>query len=109
MVLKNYFNIWFLILSFCIVESMMARAQANMKGSWLPNSNTNSEDRSTADINLFLKSLQGRIRPMVCNYNDDVLKSYVVFSEEEAQCKSSSWICDIQKDKVSVDAMDVNI
>ena len=58
-----------------------------MKGSWLPDSNTKSEDKSTTDIDLFLKTLQGRIRPMVCNYDDVVLESSTAFTDGKAKNK----------------------
>jgi len=99
----------FVFLLFCTIGTL--EAQENMRGSWMPNSSIKSEDKSTAEIDLFLKSLQGRIRPMVCNYNDVVLNSYTVFTEGTAQNKSSSWICEIQKVKVpeQSDAMDLTM
>ena len=97
------------VLSFLITEPI--KAQDNMKGTWMPVSVTKKEDKNTAEIDLFLRPLQGSIRTIVCNYDDVVLKSYTAFTGGKAQNKSSLWDCEILKEKVSQhsDAMDLNV
>ena len=86
-------------------------AQENRKGTWLPEGNVKSQGKSIKQVNDFLKTLQGSIRPMICSYDDVVLTSSTVFNDGSAILGNSSWECKIDQKKVAdqLDALDLDL
>lgn len=89
-------SILLLIFSFCMAS--WVDAQDNRKGSWLPEDGKVSvPDRKPTEVSDFLKSLHGCLRPIVCEYEDVVLKSAKDFKKGKAQVQTSSWSCNINE------------
>lgn len=103
-----------ILLLFVILFNVIfqVNAQDNRKGSWLPSvDEVFTKDRKLEKISDFFKPLQGSLRPIVCEYEDVVLKSANGFNKGKAQVQTSSWNCNIDKKKVSgcSDALDLDV
>lgn len=93
-------SILLLIFSFCMAP--LVDAQDNKKGSWLPaDGKVSVPDRKSTGVSDFLKPLQGSLRPIVCEYEDVVLKSTKGFKQGKAQMQTSSWSCKINETTVA--------
>ena len=107
---RKFISILLLIFLFCMAP--LVDAQDNRKGSWLPEDGKVSvPDRKSTKVSDFLKSLHGCLRPIVCEYEDVVLKSAKGFKKGKAQAQTSSWSCHINETTVAdcPDALDLDV
>lgn len=96
----------FLVLMLSVLYVNCVRAQDNMKGSWLPDSKQNG---NFGDVDNFLKSVQGSFRPLVCDYNGNILDEKSAFNNGTAKLNGSSWTCSVKQAKPERDALELDV
>ena len=76
---------------------------------WMPDKNNISS--VAAEVDHFLKSLNGRMRLLYCKYDSTRLVKHYQFSSETLKVKEEQWQCTVNVTPVESDspAMDVNI
>jgi hypothetical protein len=109
--MKTFLHILLLICCMQYPVSAKTFNADNLKGSWLPSTNPMKKDVSAKQVDDFLKSLAGVLRPLVCSYDSSILSRATVFQNGKANLQDSQWTCDITKNPVAghPEAMDLNI
>ena len=91
------------------------QAQVASTRTWLPvkgASEKAANDAATAPVDEFLKSLNGRIRPIVCWYSGSLLDSTCAFANGNLKTRQSQWICEVKssaKSDVSGKVLDLSL
>ncbi len=84
--------------------------------SWLPgedykNVPLKESPTSKYEIDLFLETLQGSIRPLICSYDGSVLTAHHPFTNEKLRTGKNKWSYSINAEKVAgdPDALDITV
>lgn len=95
----------------CLLLVQIANAQDNRKGSWLPANATGIQSNNGQMVSDFLEPLRGSVRPLVCCYNGNVLKSATVFDAGKMEQWDHAWNCRIVETAVAdqPDALDLEV
>ncbi len=85
-------------------------SQDNRKGTWISPATVQAKIKTVVDVNGFLKTAKGSVRPMICSYADGVLTSSTPFVKENINHQSSNWICHIglKNDPIAQDYIDLD-
>lgn len=95
----------------CVLLVQIICAQDNRKGSWLPANATGIQSNNGQMVSDFLEPLRGSVRPLVCCYNGNVLKSATVFDAGKMEQWDHAWNCRIVETAVAdqPDALDLEV
>ena len=90
-----------------IMLPMRVAAQDNLKGTWLAEPSEGKGEFKAVDA--FLKSLSGSLRPMVVQYDRQVIKTKTELRQGIATADGSEWSCRMQIEQKSSEAMTFNL
>ena len=108
---KLKYNTLAIILN-CFMQITMAQVVDNMKGTWLPQSDSqNKTDQTSAQVDAFLQTLTGSFRSLICRYNNVVLGSSTVCTNGIVRTGEAFWSYSVNIKTVAgqPDALDLNL